>query len=271
MPGFAWPLTLPPAHREKGNITASRAGEGMGSEWRPIGPPGNRGFRVQLPESVLTHHTQAVPWPVFWSWISRLGQAEVVLPCVLLSVLWLLWARAPRLAGAWMALLLLAAGLTVATKVAFMGWGVGIASLDFTGISGHAMLSAAVWPVVLGILATHVQPASRRGAIAAGYGLAALIAGSRVMLDAHSPAEAIGGCLLGSLASGVVLAHNRYPHRLTPAWLSLSLILWLAVVPAAAPQANAQGLIIRLALKLSDHSRPFTRAHLHKPAYGTVD
>ena len=141
--------------------------------------------------------------------------------------------------------------------------GRGIASLDFTGISGHAMLSAATWPVMLSILAARFRSAVQRGAIAAGFGLAGVVACSRVVLGAHSPSEVTAGFLLGALASGVVLGRFRISHALTPAWLSISLVLWLAVMPVRAPPANMQGLITRLALQLSNHSMPFSRAHLH--------
>lgn len=212
----------------------------------------------------MTYCQQDGFWPAFWCWVSRFGQAEVVVPCILALVLWMLWARAGRQAGAWVSGLLAAAGLTLSTKVAFIGWGVGIASLDFTGISGHSMLSAATWPVLLSILAARFRPAWQRGAVAAGYGLAVLVACSRVVLGAHSPSEAVAGFLLGSLVSGAVLGRFRVSYPLTPAWLALSLALWLVVVPVRAPPSNVHGLVTRLALHLSDHSLPFTRAHLHK-------
>jgi hypothetical protein len=42
----------------------------------------------------------------------------------------------------------MAATLVTATKMAFMGFGWGIASIDFTDMSGHAMLAAAIYPVL---------------------------------------------------------------------------------------------------------------------------
>lgn len=212
-------------------------------------------------ERFLSYCLQPGFWPAFWCWISRFGQAEVVLPCVLAMLLWMSWSRLQKQAGAWLALLSLAAALTLATKLAFIGWGVGIASLDFTGISGHALLSAATWPVLLSTLADRFRPAWQRGALIAGYGFALLVACSRLVLGAHSPAEAAAGFLLGALTSGIVLGRFRF-SRPPPAWLSLVLVLWLAVVPAQAPPSHAQGLITRLALQLSAHSLPFTRAHL---------
>jgi membrane-associated phospholipid phosphatase len=215
-------------------------------------------------EHYLTCSLQDGFGPAVWGWVSRLGQAEVMLPCVAALAMWMIWARAGREAGTWLGSLGAAAGLTLATKVAFIGWGVGIASLDFTGISGHAMLSAATWPVMLSVLAARFCPGWQRGAVVAGFGLAALVAYSRVVLGAHSPSEAVAGFLLGAMASGVVLGRFQTSHALIPAWLSISLALWLVAVPAQAPPAHMQGLITRLALQLSNHPLPFTRAHLHK-------
>ena len=200
--------------------------------------------------------------PAFWCWISRFGQAEVALPCVLAMVLWMSWSRVRYQAGVWLVLLSLAAVVTVATKLAFMGWGVGIASLDFTGVSGHATLSAAIWPVLSSILIARFHPAWRRAALVFGFGMAFLVACSRLALGAHSPAEAVAGFLLGSLVSGLVL--GRFPSPPAPPWLSLVLLLWLIVVPAQEPLPHAQGMISHLALRLSGHAQPFTRAHLHR-------
>ena len=45
---------------------------------------------------------------------------------------------------------------TTASKVAFIGWGLGLSALDFTGISGHAMIASAVYPLLLGTLAANL-------------------------------------------------------------------------------------------------------------------
>ena len=113
----------------------------------------------------MTYSLKGAVGPAVWSWVSRFGQAEVMLPCVIALAVWMIWTRAGHKAWAWVASLLAAAGLTLVTKVAFIGWGVGIASLDFTGISGHAMLSAATWPMILSVLAATVSPglAAARG------------------------------------------------------------------------------------------------------------
>ena len=63
------------------------------------------------------------------------------------------------------------------------GWG--IASIDFTGMSGHAMLAAAIYPVLAVVF---VPPTSARRAVAmaaaAAAGVILLVAVSRVAIDA---------------------------------------------------------------------------------------
>ena len=78
-----------------------------------------------------------------WLYVTRLGEAEIVLPVMLVSMGWLL--RRPghaRLVSWWSGLVAGAVLVTLATKVAFIGFGVGVAVIDFTGVSGHAMFAA---------------------------------------------------------------------------------------------------------------------------------
>jgi hypothetical protein len=85
-----------------------------------------------------------------WHVITRLGEAQILLPVALLATL-PLWRRpgARPLAIRWVALLSLAVLVTTASRVAFIGWGIGWAELDFTGISCHAMFATAVYPLLL--------------------------------------------------------------------------------------------------------------------------
>jgi membrane-associated phospholipid phosphatase len=197
-----------------------------------------------------------------WPLLSRLGQAEVILPCMLTLGLWFAVDRERRTAMIWLACLLSAVAITVASKIAFLGWGVGIASLDFTGISGHSMLAAAIWPIALAALAARHQADLRPVVILVGYGLALFVAVSRVMVGAHSPSEALAGFVLGSLVSGTVLLSASPTQRMTPGLLSLALTFWLVIAPVQMPPTKTHGLITRLALQLANRSQPYTRDQL---------
>src|SRR5450631_2630711 len=121
------------------------------------------------------------PGPLhFWHLLTRLGEAQILLPAALLALVTMLRHPDSRsLAAWWMALLGLAAFVTTASKVAFIGWGIGWPELNFTGISGHAMFAAAVFPLLLGTLATGAARAGRHLAIVVGCALAALVGASR--------------------------------------------------------------------------------------------
>ena len=84
-----------------------------------------------------------------WLSITSLGSVGVMIPLALAVAAWLALGYPWRYAVCWLAVLGGASGLVVLTKIAFMGWGVGVRDLDFTGISGHAMVSSAVLPVAL--------------------------------------------------------------------------------------------------------------------------
>ena len=76
--------------------------------------------------------------PAIWTFISRFGEAQILLP-VALGLALLLWRRgdSSRLALAWTGWIVLVASITTVSKLAFIGWGVGSARRDFTGFSGH--------------------------------------------------------------------------------------------------------------------------------------
>jgi hypothetical protein len=104
-----------------------------------------------------------------WTVVTRLGEAQILLPALVSVSAWLAWrVAAPRTAAWWLGLTAVAALVTTATKLAFIGWGLGSAPLDFTGLSGHAMFAAAVLP----LLAFAAFPAWRTPALAAAYSLA---------------------------------------------------------------------------------------------------
>ena len=197
---------------------------------------------------------------LFWHQLTRLGEAQLLLPALLMAAVWL--ARRPgggRLAGTWLAATVGAALLTTATKVAFIGYGIGYAPLNFTGISGHAMFAAAVLPPLV-LLAGGAWVADRRAALLTGaYGLAAAVAVSRVMVGAHSWSEVIAGYALGALCSGIALATARVPAARLARWVPAALLAWGAVGVAAAPPSQTHDLVTRLALAQSGRDKPYQR------------
>ena len=85
---------------------------------------------------------------ISWSGITHFGDVAITSLIALAIAAWLLAEDEKRLALWWSVLFGAGLGVVVATKMAFIGWGIGIRSLDFTGFSGHTMRSAAVMPVL---------------------------------------------------------------------------------------------------------------------------
>jgi membrane-associated phospholipid phosphatase len=200
---------------------------------------------------------------LFWHLLTRLGEMQILLPAALLAILTLLRRRDSRaLAGWWGLFLLAAALLTTASKLAFMGWGIGSAELDFTGISGHAMFAAAVYPLLLGTLASHASPFSQRLAVGVGFVLALLVAISRLEVGAHSVSEVIAGLLIGGGASVGAMALARLPRAVIGPVIPVVMAVWVGIMPWQAPPSQSHGLVTQLSLFLSGQPKPHTRASL---------
>src|SRR5690242_12235967 len=103
-----------------------------------------------------------------------------MLPAAALCVLSLMLGRAWRLALWWCLLLILGCTMVAASKIAFIGWGIGIQSLDFTGLSGHAMRATAIAPVFLYLISPKAPAPVRLAAVLAGIGFGLLIGVSRL-------------------------------------------------------------------------------------------
>ncbi|MCV2367888.1 phosphatase PAP2 family protein [Roseateles oligotrophus] len=209
----------------------------------------------------------------FWQLLTRLGEIQILLPLALLCSL-CLWRQSvvnhmpaqAQLARRWMLSFGAAIGLTAASKLAFFAWGWGIAAWDFTGISGHAMVSAAVLPLLAGYALMGQSPPLRRLGVIFGFGLAALIAYSRLKVGAHSPAESLAGFVLGGLASlfSLELLPRAQSAKAPPIYLPVGLLAALLLMPFGAPKSRSHDWVIQLSLQLSGRSQPFVRADLHR-------
>src|SRR5690349_11029300 len=123
----------------------------------------------------------------FWHVVTRLGEAQILLPAALGLCLWLAHRDEARpVVVRWLAWTGIAAAITTVTKVAVLGWGIGNPTLNFTRVPGHTSFAAAVCPPLFYLTATSRSPAWRRLAWLAGFALAVLIGVSRVKVGAHS-------------------------------------------------------------------------------------
>lgn len=197
--------------------------------------------------------------PEAWYLLGRLGEMQLMLPIGLTLVAWLAWIGERRRAAWWLAMLGLAVGITAASKIAFIGWGIGSARLDFTGFSGHAMHSAAVMPLLAAAVTAGLARWVQASAWLFALALAALVALSRVAIGAHTPSEAVLGFALGALASGAALALGHPPQSHLPRWLLAAVVAALLLNSSALPTLPTHDAVTRLALALSGRERPYTR------------
>ena len=195
-----------------------------------------------------------------WFSITRLGGAGLTLPLAIAIALWLAIGYSRRLALGWLAIVGAAAALVTLTKIAFLGWGVGIREWDFTGVSGHAMLSTAVYPVAFFLTLLPVRPSLRLAGVACGLGAGLAVGLSRVVLSAHSPSEAVAGCIVGALAAALFVwwAWDAKPSKLSAVPVAVSLLMLTAGLHDV--RLPTQHWITHIALHLSGRERPYIRA-----------
>ncbi|MES2407857.1 MAG: phosphatase PAP2 family protein [Pseudomonadota bacterium] len=197
---------------------------------------------------------------ISWFKLTSFGGIVVTAPAAAAITAWLMLGRSWRLAAWWCALFMGGMAIVVVTKIAFIGWGLGIRSLDFTGISGHAMRATAVYPVLLYLLMLRsTSPSVRLLGLITGWVIAIAIDISRVVIHAHSISEAVAGFILGGLISVIFLRNaaslkafriNRW--ALTAGLLAVVAATYLKPVPT-------ERWIEDVALVISGHDQPYTR------------
>lgn len=200
-----------------------------------------------------------------WNLITRFGDSSLLLPCALFIYAWLLYRRDLRNAHLWLLLFGLAASVTVVSKLAFMGWGIGIPEWNFTGLSGHSMMSASVLPVLCSLL-VRGRPAWRLAAAAGGAVLAVLVGISRLEINVHSPAEVYAGLSAGLCASAafLCLSQRRLPS-LSPLLLALVLLLG-SLQGVTGVRAPTHQMLERIATYMANRDKPYKRGQWSTPA-----
>lgn len=196
----------------------------------------------------------------FWILITSIGNTVITIPITLTIAIWLLAGREWKMSLLWCVLFGAAMMLVLASKIAFVGWGIGIEALDFTGISGHATRAAMVFPVLFYF---GLQRAPRKiSAISVylGVALGVLISISRVMVNSHSGSEILIGWLLGSCMCVIFLqAIKNRAILISRRWLLACSFSLLFISPAIKPY-QPDNIIVSLALAISGHEKPFDRS-----------
>lgn len=207
------------------------------------------------------------PFPPLGTIVTNFGAAGVMVPVLVLACAGL-WRTGQSAAAAWWLILIAIGGtLVLATKIAFLSFGLGIAELDFTGISGHTTLATAILPVWLGALLGGERRQARFALVGvlAGLALGALVGWSRVHLGAHSPSESVLGWILGAGISYLTL--RVLNPRVRAPWLtwSASLILLLTLSPSLSSYLPTHRWERELAKAISGREALHSRARLKQP------
>lgn len=192
------------------------------------------------------------------------GLVALAVACVLLTAPGHPW----RVATRWGILFGTVLALAAASQIAFLGWGIGIEQVSFAGLSGHAARAATVFPVALCLPCMRYGRRARTLAVATGCLAAALVALSRVMIGAHSPAEAAAGFLLGTTMALAFIWHARHcrPHFIAILVVALCFMTAFSSAPSEMTAASTtHQWLTGVALNLSGHDRPYSRADW-KPA-----
>jgi membrane-associated phospholipid phosphatase len=194
-----------------------------------------------------------------WHHITLFGDVSITSLAALAILIWLLAEKEHRLAFWWALLFAGGTALVVASKIAYIGWGIGIHALDFSGFSGHAMRITAVAPVLMYLLLQKTSPAMRALGVFCGFLFAALVGVSRLAVHAHSVSEVVSGWILGGVISvafiGVASSLQKYifnPKRIA--------LVVLALLPAPYVQpAPTQEWLTTVSLYISGHDKPYHR------------
>jgi membrane-associated phospholipid phosphatase len=149
----------------------------------------------------------------------------------------------------------------LASKLAFVGWGLGCAALDFTGISGHTLLACTVFPMVSYLALGAFKARWRFIGAAVGWLFGGLIGYSRLMVHAHSSSEVLSGLGLGLIITLVFVVLDTPPQRAARGEWLLFGVLALMMTLQFGVKAPGQDMVTRIALRLSGHSAPYLRGH----------
>lgn len=196
-----------------------------------------------------------------WMQITSVADTVVTLPAAATIAVWLLASRASRMAFWWCLFFTAGLAAVAATKIAFIGWGVGISALEFMGMSGHAMRATAVFPVIFYLLLQRSPPVVRASGVLFGILLGVLVGLSRIALNVHSISEVIAGCAVGGAVSLGFIWIARGLPRLHLNRRIIALGLFALLPTAYAKPAPTNQWMNAVALYLSGHDVPYKRGN----------
>ena len=194
----------------------------------------------------------------YWQFITHLGSASLLLPFFGIALIELWFSHQKSAIFLWILALAIGVMLTLISKVLFLGWGIGIASLNFTGISGHAFLATSIIPIVFYSFSGGLQVKAKNIGFWLGLILSLLVGISRIVLGMHSWSEVVSGWILGLTVCVFALSVIKYNEK-PYSYLHLTIMVFLIALGSTTPNyLPTHDLETKLALYLSGHDKPFT-------------
>lgn len=200
----------------------------------------------------------------FWQTATNLGTSQLLLPIMIIAVT-ILWYNNQHLSAyKWFVGLILVISITAISKIIFFGWGVGIESLDFIGVSGHTLLASSILPLsMLAFLSItgHFKSAVSYLGLFFGVVLSIYVGISRVVINAHSMSEVVVGWIFGFTMSAVVLRCiqlNQTSQKNRPPTALFIFVTLCCVLLINMPSTNK---LSEFSATLAGHTKPYARWH----------
>lgn len=198
--------------------------------------------------------------------LTYFGDSMLLIPTAIVMAGLIGWKNSDRRAVWYWALAFCTAGAVVSlSKVAFLGFGLGSATLNFTGFSGHTAMSATLWPVMLWLLSGRLSDKGRQIAVCVGYLIPVMVGVSRLLLSYHSTSEVVTGLILGFTLSTAFLVSQRRSQVQGFSAIQLCIVLLLPLLLLSHGRlATTQWFLQRISAEIAGIDHPWTRADLLK-------
>lgn len=162
-----------------------------------------------------------------WAHVIPFGDSSWTLPLAVSMAIALLLGGDPARAVRWLACFVAGIVVIVAGKLAFDLGGWCWPSLGFYSISGHAMQTTAIYPLLFMMLFSSLGPQATRWGFLLGLAASMFMAIALLAGNYHTLSETLAGMAVGALA---VCTYLRWQPSLRPAHLSLLVALPTAVM-----------------------------------------
>lgn len=192
-------------------------------------------------------------------YIVLIGDGIWAIPAAAIIAAALLWAGHVRRAAVWLLTLGLGGGIIAIGKLSFDFYGLCIQEIDYYSISGHAMLTASVYPVLLALFGASGKGRGKWGGFWIGLAAATVMAVVLVMEGYHTYSETIAGYIIGLLIAikNVQMLPERIYFRENRAAI-------LVLIPIAAGLLIiTQGAVNPIKLEFWKKSRNYAGASHH--------